>query len=670
HCMDNSAQLSQAMQNINAFLTAMNESEIVATSDIFYVLFAIWTLTLTLVGIFIFRPAVKLAQRQREAAIEVFFEIRQECCLQMYLQYRFEKSVAEDGDEGDLEETRSNFSDEEEDNDEGAVIYGRATSTFSKITTSYLTCLLILWAIFSLDVTFSTLWLQSEMSHAGVRLQRSATTPFLGTAFSCITTEIAVKDPFSSISTEALSNVLKYVLSTFKSYRVALLYGDAALNLPPAKLSPSERSFFFDKAYFGNTMSLDDVSTEFIDDAVRLLMLNNFTFQDPAYVRMFRNSPQLVTGYNEFSDLIDQNFHEVRADLSMFSTDIMYPLISFCLLFMYLKAFQKILHMIVDEARKTVRLLLMLPLTMIGYVKGLDAALSLGDKSIEIPDFGNNARSDDIARLMERLNKKKQEEAAGHKRASSAPTETADIKKSHAVPSLRASVAKSSSSGSTAHDDRFGLKLRIDSLGDVRDKTPLSPAPDYTSHDEDNFPRVNAGDADEERVESNTSPELRVSVVYGTEAQVDAAAEEDRTQPPTTVDNPFADTDNPFADPPLSTENIRPSAVHGFTVDLTPLGLLPAAGIKSVIDPFQSSSLHAGGVEPNLPKDDDPVAMARSPSEVQDVVDEETAEPAVAVDGIDRRGYEEKSDENGETTGGNGDGQNRKASFLPPIVHK
>ncbi|KAJ3210756.1 hypothetical protein HDU67_005034 [Dinochytrium kinnereticum] len=150
------------------------------------------------------------------------------------------------------------------------------------------------------------------------------------------------------------------------------------------------------------------------------IRLKNTTSSEPAYVRLLANSPEVVKGYIEYANIISGNFSSYREIMSLISTKILYPIIVFCLLVIYVRSFQYILRMVIEENSKTVRLILMMPLTAIAKNDDVKKLLEFGDDMRDIPELNAlTGGSEDIRlrEIMKGLSKKPD----GHRRSSSVP---------------------------------------------------------------------------------------------------------------------------------------------------------------------------------------------------------------------------------------------------------
>ncbi|KAJ3101974.1 hypothetical protein HDU96_009799 [Phlyctochytrium bullatum] len=286
---------------------------------------------------------------RRELVLNTFLEIPQEICFEMYAKFRFERtnhigaSSVDDGFSDTTSDTGGENSDSDEEGEDAnkLVIYENSSSRFDKIVSSY---------------TFALVYFTKKLS---------------------------VKDVLNPAPTSFLKGVLMSEIEAFEGHRYALMYGNSSLGLPSRKLSPAERDFFFGNNYLNNTKSLDSLSNDLINDVKRLLNLPSFTKGEPAYGRVLEYSPLV----------------------SLLSTKIMFPLTLFFLLFTYFKLFRKILRMIMDEAQKTTRLVLLIPLTWVSKIPNVKNVLNVDAQELDIAEikaFIGNAEDKKIEDIIEK----------------------------------------------------------------------------------------------------------------------------------------------------------------------------------------------------------------------------------------------------------------------------
>ncbi|KAJ3102077.1 hypothetical protein HDU97_000791 [Phlyctochytrium planicorne] len=437
-CNDNFLSLLLRWDKITDYLTLSNEKEILVVMIVLLAMYSFWVVLLLCMGIFVFAPFVGFVERQRRAAMEAFLKLPQATCIDMFLKYRFDKRKRREGDDDDddVDSNESGSDDDEENGDLAASqssLKGKA-SRFRSIKAGYIWALIYFLELFTMYTAFDVVWLKVQMSNAGRRLQRSAEIPFLVQGFAALNTERIYYDPISAIPVEQFVEVLheevchsfrntvfnKVQLDYFMVNNKALMYGNNSQSVVPYKLSNDEREYFFGKNYQNKSISLDSLCNRLLYDAARLMLSPQISVEEPSYQRLLLTSPDVVRGYVGYAEKIKSNFYSYEQILSLVSTKIMYPIIVFFLLVIYFKSFQDNLRMVIEESSKTIRLILMIPMTAIINDQEIRVLLDHGEDSLDIPELHaltGGTEDSKLREIIKTLNKKPE----GVRRSSSTP---------------------------------------------------------------------------------------------------------------------------------------------------------------------------------------------------------------------------------------------------------
>ncbi|KAI8850189.1 hypothetical protein BC829DRAFT_390048 [Chytridium lagenaria] len=404
----------QDMRLTNHSITQPWRQEIKVVMLLLIAMYSVWVGLLLGMGMFVLRPFVRYVELQRHSVITAFLHLPQSTCIEMFLQYRYDKNRGRgDGEEFYPDEANdSGGSDDEASNQSRAFALKGTSSRFRAIKAAYIWGLIIIW-------------LQMQMASAGRRLQRSASIPFLVQGFAAISTEILFADPISSIPKETYAKVIFEELGLFTRYREAILYGNSSMNLAPYKLSKFERDIFFQKRYQSNTVSLHNLCNRVLEDAVRLISLPNFSPYEPAYRSLLSNSPDVVKGYLGYANHISSGFRHYREILSLVSTKILFPITIFFVFVIYWKSFQFSLKMVLEENSKTIRLILMMPLSAVAKNENIRKLLSNGIDITDIPEFHALSGSSDDGKIRD-IMKSLHQQSNSRQRSSSVPNKDSE----------------------------------------------------------------------------------------------------------------------------------------------------------------------------------------------------------------------------------------------------
>ncbi|KAJ3326101.1 hypothetical protein HDU76_013012, partial [Blyttiomyces sp. JEL0837] len=110
------ADLAVTYSDMTDQLAQLNDREIRDSMIMFGVVEAIGAIIMLCLGFFLFWPTVRYIQKQRKLAIQAFQQIPQDTCVNMFLQYRFEKKIQNDDD--DEADDNKSMSDDGNDSDE------------------------------------------------------------------------------------------------------------------------------------------------------------------------------------------------------------------------------------------------------------------------------------------------------------------------------------------------------------------------------------------------------------------------------------------------------------------------------------------------------------------------------------------------------------------------
>ncbi|KAJ3119767.1 hypothetical protein HK101_007130, partial [Irineochytrium annulatum] len=317
--MDNFPTMVINWNNITDDFTVASEYQINLSLKIYGTILATWTLILLIIGLVVFMPSNRWIAYQRQLSLKAFLEIPQDVCIELYGQYRFETNHAGD----DNEEAVSDAGDDDDEDDEinpetgKTVFYEKRGSRFKRITSLYLGVLTQLLVLFAADVAVAMILVSVQLSHAGRRVERSAQILFIAQGFAGIATEKAVSDPFNMVGVNMINKIFEEELGLLRSYKDALQYGNASLFLPAYSLTAQERAAFFDQTYVGNTLSLDQLCDQVLDDARILWKADTVSMSDPTYLRLMQNTPEVVRGFINLSAIINENFDSYEYMLIM-----------------------------------------------------------------------------------------------------------------------------------------------------------------------------------------------------------------------------------------------------------------------------------------------------------------------------------------------------------------
>ncbi|KAJ3293302.1 hypothetical protein HK104_004603 [Borealophlyctis nickersoniae] len=387
YIIDNGLRAAGAFDNLTHILADANDTGIKRTYAVAGVVYGLAVIILALIAVLIFRPAVRRAARQRQLSIEAFLEIPKDIAMDMYRKTRFQSAMSAKFSQNDEEMRResenekSDSSDDDDDEDEilevthsSSSILGARATTFQKITGYYLFALGTVLALYTISVVGGIV-LNVLMAYTGRRCERAAQTPFVIEGARFLATEAIVQDPSfqAALRNVTISSLLLEDAEIFDRYRNGLYYGESDLGLPERRMDSYERDFFYSPRLLNNTVSLDELSAQVIEDLsyIGSVQVSSLNFTMPQYIRIQSNILLVESEFSSYADYLDSTFSTQQGRLSLFSSKIMFPIFLLWIIRLYFSSFRRVLRKIGDENQRTVRLLLMLPADYVGRIESV-----------------------------------------------------------------------------------------------------------------------------------------------------------------------------------------------------------------------------------------------------------------------------------------------------------
>ncbi|KAJ3040912.1 hypothetical protein HDV00_010123 [Rhizophlyctis rosea] len=380
YVQDNGGIVAAYLDSMVSTLAEANDKGIQNTYIALGLVYCVALVVLALIAGLIFYPAVKRSVTERKLSIEAFLKIPRDVAVDMYHKTRFPPADPNIDTDKEGEDEEEDFDDSDDDDAEqwnmqfaGAMLGGSA-NTFKKIMVYYVFALLTLLGFYTVSVVGGVI-LNVQMAHTGRRCAVAAEVPYIVEGARYIATEAIVQDPgfIAGLPEGGITPQVQVARDRFADYRKALYVGDPAQGLPYRVLSDYERAFVYDdrmRDYLNNSASLDDLSSEVLDDLTTIINdPTQLTWTNPAYLRLSAQILNVANEFGYFADYLQTTFSDQQAQLSLFSTKIMFPLFLLWLIRLYLQTLKRILKMIVEENERSVRYLMMLPPHIVGQIE-------------------------------------------------------------------------------------------------------------------------------------------------------------------------------------------------------------------------------------------------------------------------------------------------------------
>ncbi|KAJ3120987.1 hypothetical protein HK098_004076 [Nowakowskiella sp. JEL0407] len=336
------------------------------------------------------KPVVNLAKSDRTLAIEAFLQLPKDVVLDCYRKYRVDSNL--DGAvnvDDDQSEASSNHEDSDgEEEREKTVIYVSKKTVFTRITIRYITSLVWLALLYSISTLVSFL-LMFMIQQIGRRLQRASQVSFYVYMMVSAWRYIAVLDPIIPYTQTLVHQVIcDNFVEQVGYYQNALYYGNASLSVTVPPMTTDMRNQFFTRTYLNNLYTLDDITSQFIQDARALCVLpaTKITANNHYFIQMDEYSKLIGKGYMEHARYIDQLYATAHERLILANTNLMLPMFIVCVMLVYYRDLRRVLNNIVEENERTLRLTLMLPISMVGEIKSIQKMLHL-DQVYDVPEL-------------------------------------------------------------------------------------------------------------------------------------------------------------------------------------------------------------------------------------------------------------------------------------------